>query len=76
MKAYCNALTSLLTGGIKQRQRLGRFLSHFDSFSYNYAICADSSILLYEDLIFEFAAWDKINRLFYHVCITPRAESR
>ncbi|SXD25348.1 Uncharacterised protein [Klebsiella quasipneumoniae] len=63
MNACCNTLADLLSGAIKQRQRFGRLLKRFDSPCYHFSFSYHAVVLLDEQLIFERAILDELNRL-------------
>ncbi len=69
MNACCNALTGLLSRGIKQRQRLGRFLNRFDSPRHHFGFSCYAAVLLDKQLIFELAILNERNRLFCCCCV-------
>ena len=69
MNACCNALTSLLSRGIKQRQRFGRLLNRFDGPRDHFGFSCYAIVLLDEQLIFELAVLNELNSLSSSCCI-------
>ncbi len=69
MNACCNALARLLSRGIKQRQRLGRFLNCFDGPRHHFGFSCHAAVLLDEQLIFERAILNERNSLFCSCCV-------
>lgn len=63
MNACCNGLARLLSAGIKQRQRFGRLLNCFDGPRHHLGFSCHATVLLDEQLIFELAILDELNRL-------------
>lgn len=63
MNACCNALAGLFSAGIKQRQRFGRLLNRFDGPRHHFGFSCYAIVLLDEQLIFELAILDELNRL-------------
>ena len=61
MNACCNALTGLLSRGIKQRQRFGRFLNRLTGFRDNLTFRINAIERVCEKLSFEIAIANPVN---------------